>query len=306
LTDITRQQHQLHRGYARAYSETNKDTELVYYDVEGNKLSLQSTRSLSAETDLYETRDTNQNQIEKWFSTKERLWTDSLKAASRDELLTTEDYCNLAEFAFLTALRQKELIAVYHNFYECFGEQNGRDAFIQSFGSISDYMRNEWLDQDPHMRIVSIEEIASSRFYLTSDNPVIFFDENKRHQPLWTVPLRTYHGFFFPVSSTRLFVSYLGNEMPELVSENNLLQRIQAREAVFTDKSKEEFMSLVCRVSMLIPVLGIDLYQINQNLVMNSGVKLPIRGIIVSAGKEIHIIPDSGPQSGKRFLVYPA
>ena len=302
--DITRQQHQLHRGYARAYSETSNDTDLVFFDVNGNRQSLQSTHSLSVETDLYETLCTEPNQIEKWFSQKERLWTDSLKAAREDQPLTSDDYCNLIEFALLTALRQKETIAVYDGIYKCFAEDNGGDIFKQSFGSLSQYMGSEWLNQNPVLAVISIGETENNCFYLTSDNPVVFFDENRRHQSLWTVPLCTFNGFFFPVSSTRLFISYLGEGFPELFADNNQLQRVQARKAIFTDRSKEDFLVAECSVPIRRPQIGIDLYLLNQNIIMEDGTKLPVKAIILSTEDEIWLCPDSGPRSGQSYRVY--
>ncbi|MCL2807412.1 MAG: DUF4238 domain-containing protein [Coriobacteriia bacterium] len=303
--EIKQNQHQLHRGYARAYSETYEDTDLVFYDVHGNRQPLQSTRSLTVEPNLYESRDTKKNQIENWFSSNEKMWSDSLRAARETKSLAPHDYCNLIDFAMLTALRQKETIAIYHGIYECFGEANGKDIFMQSFNTARDRLRENWLKASPTMAVVSLEEDESSCFYLTSDNPVLFFDESHKYQPLWTVPMETYRGFFFPVSGTRLFISFLGDDLPELLGKNNTLQRYQARETIFCDRSKVSILISECQEPIYEPFPGIDMYRLTQYIVKRDQMRTPVDGIIVTEGSEISIVPNCGPQIAKVIQVYP-
>jgi hypothetical protein len=297
LTNITKKQHQLHQGYARAYAKTGEDKDLVFYDASGKRSSLQSARSLSTEDYLYETRDTDLNQIEKWFSAKERKWTGSLRAANQDKPLSSDDHYNLIEFALLTALRQKETISLYHNLYKHFGEHNGEGIFKQSFGVVAHQLAEMWIGLKPTIQVVPLGSVESECFYLTSDNPPIFFSEDSAYQPLWTVPLQTFHGFFYPVSSTRLFVSHISKDLPKLLTSNNLLQRKQSREFVFTDKSKENLLISECETPVPDDIINIETYPIDQDIIMLSGIKYPVRGLIILCGNEIQVIPEGASQA---------
>lgn len=285
---VTENQHQLHRGYFRAFSKTGSDTDLIFYDTNGQKLKNQSSKSLTTEKFLYETSFLSINEIENWFSKKESIWTPSLFSLKKKLKASSKEYKTLCEFAVATALRQKETIAAYSLIYENFtSTKSGKDSVL--------LMLEETLakthDFTAECLLISVDSPL-----IFSDNPIIFFDTFGEYLPLWSAGLRAFGGFYFPISQDLIVVISVNKGLltiPALVYLNNSIQIFQARDFVATDKVLESMLKF--ELSPFSPdfVLKakLDCFHIDESIkIPGRTVKESISGLVLSTHTEAFLV----------------